>query len=203
MTEEKIESKSKSARFTPEEKKEMLFWWGYYKKNFKTASYELTQRLQRKITSKMLKKIALKENFYTKLPFIEVAIEIYKRNELQKETGNSSVYGVSPEEHRLTSMGMTFLKLDHLLLEKAEEYITGKNKIFFKSAKELVETLKYIETNVVSLVEERNIRKLAWDYTDELEAGSIMSTAETLLDNLSDSQRALVVNKLEKRIVNR
>lgn len=188
---------SKGNRFTQQEIREMAFWWVYHKHNNKKTAQELSSRLKRPITTKQIKNMAIKENFHAKEPFIQSAIEVYKY-----EDKSESIKGTkTPEENKLVEMGMSLLTIDSVLVQRAKDFVTGGDDKLFKNVKEVIDAMKYVSENVENLIGESNMRRNAWNYTTEVEAGQITEAAEVLLDQLTSKQQMMIVSDLEQKII--
>ena len=140
--------------------------------------------------------MAVRENFKMKAPYVKSAVDTFKKKYSEDNPK-------SPEQIHLTEMGVNFLEIDWQLVKQAKAYITGvgRSNTPFKSVKECVDALRYVQENVKAILGQENVRKDAWDNTKEVEGGDIIVSAETILNELNSTEEHELVNQLEERII--
>lgn len=191
-----MKTASKGNRFTEEEKREILFWWVFYNENSNRTAQEVSVKMNRNISRKTIWQMAVRENFRMKAPFVKSAVDAFRKKYSDEEIK-------TPETIQLTEMGVNMLEIDWMIVKQSKDFIAGSKRSTtpFKTVSEMVNALRFVQENVVSLIGETNIRKNAWDHTKEVEGGDIHDSAEIMLNELNRTERQEIVNKIEKRII--
>ena len=192
----KVKGSKKGKRFTQDQIDEMLFWWVFCDENPYRAAQIISQKFNRNISRKVIHQISIREDFHVKAPFVKEAVDIYKRQ------NGADVPELSAEQIMILTMGRNMLNIDWMLVKKAKDFLAGNKKVSgFESIKDVIVALKYVNDNVTNLFRQENLRKDAWDYTEEQDAGRISVSAERVLKELSKSDQYEIVNKLEEKII--
>ena len=190
-TREAGKNSRKGKRYTEEEKVVILFWWVYCDENAYRTSEIVSRKLLRKVSPKVVIQMANRENFRTRAPFIKAAVEQFKHGE-----------EVNEDDVAFAKMGSNMMEIDWLLVKDAKEYLTTKKEgTRFRSVKEVIDAMRFVEGNVVALFGDANIRKNAWSYTQETEGGRLAASAEEILENLNKSEEQEIVNVVEEKII--
>lgn len=192
----KVKGSRKGHRYTEDQKREILFWWVFCDENHYRTAQLVSKKFNRNITRKTIWKMAIANDFHVKAPFVKSAVEVYKRLNSEEEAR-------TPEQIQLTGMGVNMLEIDWLMVRKAKDYMSGdrRSNSPFRSVKEVVDALTFVQMNVSKLIGQENIRRDAWDHTKEQEGGFIASSAEDILKELSRSEQNEILHDLEKRII--
>ena len=196
----KVKSKGskKGKPFTQDQIDEMLFWWVFCDENSNRTSKLITDRWDRNISRKVVNQVAIRENFHVKAPFVKVAVDEYRS---VKTAGQVEVREAS--EIQLHEMGMNILEINYLLIKKAKEYITntGRAESKFKSVKEVIDAMRYVEENILKLIGQENMVKDAFDSTDKIEGSKLRMSASKILKELPKREENEVLNRIEKKII--
>ena len=186
----------KGSKFTPDQVNEMLFWWVFCDENYGRAASIISEKFApRKVNRTVLRRIVIREDFHVKAPFVKKAVEVYKNKYLDLPDSERE-----PQAIHFTEMGRSMLEIDWQIVRKAKKYIasSGRSKdTAFKSVKEMVDALRFVQENVMQMIGQTNLRKDAFDNTDAIEGGVIQASATDLMKQISKSQQNEVVNELE------
>ena len=187
----------KGKKFTPKEVNEILFWWVFCKENNNRTAEIVSQQMGRKINRKVIGQMAAREDFHIKAPFVQSSVDLYKR-----EKGLDTPE-MTPEQIMLVGMGKGMLEIDHMIVRKAKDFISGirKESSGFRNIKEVVDALRYVDENVKNLFQRENLRRDAWEYTEEQEGAQIAVSATKILGSIPKTAQYEVVNDLEERII--
>ena len=195
----KQESKGskKGKKFTQDQVDEILFWWVFCSENSYRTAQIVSQKFNRNISRKVVHQMASREDFHIKAPFVQTAVDAYKREH------GTEIPEMSAEQIMLLTMGRNMLNIDWMIVKKAKDFISGNNKRAsgFNSIKEVIDALKYVDGNVASLFQKEQLRRESWDYTEEQEGGRIAVSASKILKELSKSDQYEIVNSLEEKII--
>lgn len=190
-----IDVRNRQNKFTKEEKRTMLFWWVFYNENSNRAAQEISVKFNRNISRKTIWQMAIRENWRAKAPFVKTAVDAFRKKYSDEDIK-------SPEQIQLTEMGINMLEIDWQLVKQAKDFIAGKSRTNtpFKSVKECVDALKFVQENVTAMIGDSQLRRNAWDHTKQIEGGEIYDSAEIIMNELNVSERQELVNKIEDRI---
>ncbi len=128
-----IKSKRRT-KLTEDEVNQMLVWWVALDKNASAVGRKTGH------AAKVVIDIAKRENFDAKAPLVQDKV-------------NEMMYGTSnPNMVRVLSTGLDLLQINSMLIEAAKLSLQGKNKIKFKSPRELIDVIwrnKSVSLNAV------------------------------------------------------
>lgn len=161
----------------------MLFWYTVYDGNCSKVGNIVGRN------RKVVRDIALKHNFATK-------------SHLMRDKVNQHFYGVSdPAKARFLHMGLLFMDSEQKLLEEVSAYIHGKRRVNskFRHIGDAIAVLNHVETAIINLTGERNIRGRTLEEIGKNTDTSYTLTVDKLLLELPEEDREEVKQKLIDR----
>lgn len=191
-TTERSKNALKGRRYTQQEIYQILFWWVFCDENNHRAAKLASKKLGRTLSSKVLNDMAIREDFYVKAPFMRKEVEKYKR-----ETEED----IDAAELQVVQMGSKMMEIDWRILKEAERFLGKSKPSKFKSMKELIDGVRFVQENATVILGEKNLRKEAWDYTAQTEGGQIAISAERTLEEIAQHEKEEILNTIEQRII--
>ena len=112
----------KGKKFTQDQVDEILFWWVFCSENSYRTAQIVSQKFNRNISRKVVHQMASREDFHIKAPFVQTAVDAYKREH------GTEIPEMSAEQIMLLTMGRNMLNIDWMIVKKAKDFISGNNK---------------------------------------------------------------------------
>lgn len=169
-------------RVAQEEKEIMLFWYTALEGNISAVRKKMKAETGIDRTRKVIKQVALRENFDTKAHLV-------------RDKVNEYFYGTSnPWMTRSIKMGLDMLEIDEAILGHVKDFFKGNNekKRFkgpFSSSAEALAAYKQVLSDISALTNEKDPKKKAFDTMAENEKPILDVNFKTLMDELPEEEQ--------------